>query len=290
MPEGQTAMMLTALRSPGKTVRAFAADPTEFWIKLTSRLRELPEAMQSACPYVPQPEWRQQLHAELGLTHPCPSIKEVDAVWQDVLQVMRGRGVKTGPMSYHCWNDGDPAFIAAVWCLTRHLNARKVVETGVAHGVTSRFVLEALTRNVGGGHLWSIDLPPQLHPEIHSEIGIAVGHGLRDRWTYITGSSRRRLPDLLADIGPIDLFVHDSAHTTDNVLFEMRQAWASLRPGGAIVADDIDLNWGFQTFCASVPHQRAWVCESEPIAPDPRRSNAKGLFGIVIKPSEVRFD
>jgi hypothetical protein len=34
----------------------------------------------------------------------------------------------------------------------------KVVETGVAHGVTSRFILEALSRN-GDSHLWSIDLP-----------------------------------------------------------------------------------------------------------------------------------
>jgi hypothetical protein len=35
-----------------------------------------------------------------------------------------------------------------------------------AHGLTSRFVLEALQRN-DGDHLWSIDVPPLLQPELH---------------------------------------------------------------------------------------------------------------------------
>jgi hypothetical protein len=67
------------------------------------------------------------------------------------------------------------------------------------------------------------------------------------------------------------------------VLFEMRQAWDALRPGGAIVVDDIDANWGFHGFCASVPADQAYVCSAEPFAPDPRRVNRKGIFGIVMK-------
>ena len=86
--------------------------------------------------------------------------------------------MKTGPMSYSVWNDGDPGVTRAIWCLIRHLAASKVVETGVAHGVTSRFVLEALQRN-GGGHLWSIDLPLLLLPELQQEIGVAVPDALR---------------------------------------------------------------------------------------------------------------
>jgi hypothetical protein len=80
-----------------------------------------------------------------------------------------------------------------------------VVETGVAHGVTSRFVLEALTRN-GGGHLWSIDLRPPAHPELHWHIGIAVDQHSRGHWTYVAGSSRRRLIPLLKRVGIIGPF------------------------------------------------------------------------------------
>src|SRR5206468_1348430 len=159
------------------------------------------------------------------------------------LSTLGAQRVRGGPASYLGWNDGDPALIEAIWCMIRHLAAERVVETGVGHGLTSRFVLEALGRN-GGGHLWSIDLPPPRNPEVHHEIGAAVGSGFAGRWSYIRGSSRRRLPELLAGIAPIDLFIHDSLHSAYNTAFEMSRAWAALRPGGAIVVDDIDLSWG----------------------------------------------
>jgi len=273
---------LHALVKAPLTVRALVRNPAEFWNKLISELRELPEPKLPPCPYVVDPDWREHLHAWLGVTMPCEIAAEIKPIWLDVVKLMNSKGVKAGPMTYVGSNDGDPGFIDAVWCLARHLNARKVVETGVAHGVTSRFLLEALSRN-GGGHLWSIDLPPLMHPQVHKEIGIAVTEAQRDHWKLIDGSSRRHLPSLLANTGPIDLFVSDSKHTAYNVLFEMRQAWEALRPGGAIVVDDIDANWGFHTFCSSVPSEKAFVCSAEPFAPDPRRVNLKGMFGIVLK-------
>jgi predicted O-methyltransferase YrrM len=127
-----------------------------------------------------------------------------------------------------------------MWCLTRNLRPAKVVETGVARGLTSRFILEAMERN-GTGHLWSIDLPPT-NPELQRQVGAAVEDRLRDRWSYIRGSSRRRLPVLLHELGQIDLFLHD-------------------------------------TF----PSHSSLVCEAEPLQPDLRRFNGKGLFGIVLK-------
>jgi hypothetical protein len=113
----------------------------------------------------------------------------------------------------------------------------------------------------------------------------AVRDGLRYRWSYVKGSSRRRLPQLLAEIGQIDLFIHDSAHTEDNVRFELDRAWASLKPGGAVMVDDIDYNWGFYTFRQTNPHHQFLVCHAEPLEPDPSRFDAKGLFGIARKAS-----
>src|SRR4029453_1272831 len=127
--------------------------------------------------------------------------------------------------------------VRAIWCLTRHLRPRTVVETGVGHGVTSRFVLEALERN-GGGHLWSIDLPPW-DRDWRAQISAAVGDLHAERWSYVKGSSRRRLPDFLAPVGQIDLFIHDSLHSEHNVRFELDRAWVSLNPLGAIVVDDV---------------------------------------------------
>jgi hypothetical protein len=77
---------------------------------------------------------------------------------------------------------------------------------------------------------------------------VAVPGGLRARWTYVFGSSRQRLPHLVAQLAPIDLFLHDSMHTTRNVLFELETVWPGLRPGGVILVDDIDLSRGFEEF------------------------------------------
>jgi hypothetical protein len=130
--------------------------------------------------------------------------------------------------------------------------------------------------------LWSIDYPPLDHVW-HEQIGIAVGGRFADRWSYVRGSSRRRLRGILSKLGGIDLFIHDSAHTERNVRFEVDRAWPTLRSGGAIVIDDIDANWAFRSFTQAVPDCASIVCEAEPLRPDLRRFNQKGLFGIVLK-------
>jgi hypothetical protein len=139
----------------------------------------------------------------------------------------------------------------------------------------------ALKRN-RDGHLWSIDLQP-LERFWRGEIGIAVGSGHSDRWTYIKGSSRRRLPGLLRERGQIDHFVHDSRHSERNVRFELDGIWPTLGPKGAVVVDDIDANWVFQSFTQAIPDQQSLICEAEPRRPDLRRFNKKGLFGIILK-------
>jgi len=219
-------------------------------------------------------DWRHQLDVSDA------DMEKIADLSSSINATLSSRGIRPGPESYNFWNDGDPAFLLAIWCLMRRLGATKIVETGVAHGVTSRILLEALQ---GRGHLWSIDLPPRWAPEIHGEIGAAVGDCPSEQWSLIFGHSRRRLPKLLKSIAPIDLFVHDSQHSRYNMLFEMMQGWRALRPGGAMVVDDIDLNPAFDEFGQTVVGEKL-VCESQPIRPDTRRFNGKGLFGILIKP------
>jgi hypothetical protein len=276
--------VLSPLERARRALTALAADPIEFYARLADDWRERPERGRPVRAYTIASDWDTRLHAHFGEASPCAYAAEAALIWKDVLARMESQGISAGPMSYLGSNDGDLGLSRAVWCLVRHLKATRVVETGVAHGVTSRFVLEALARN-GGGRLWSVDLPPIMHPEVHREIGVAVDDGLRDSWTYIKGSSRRRLPGLLKRAAPIDLFIHDSRHTADNVLFELKLAWAALRPGGAVVVDDVDTNNGFHQFCETVRHEQAWVGEAEPARPDERRANRKGYFGVILKPA-----
>jgi hypothetical protein len=202
-------------------------------------------------------------------------------LWATVISELEAKGIRAGPESFQWWNDGDAGLVRAIWCLTRHLKPKNVVETGVAHGVTSRFILEALERN-GDGHLWSIDLPP-LDRTWRQQIGVAVGDRHSDRWSYIRGSSRHRLPGLLSQLGQIDLFIHDSLHSERNVRFELDRAWAALGSYGALVVDDVDANWGFRNFTRAVSSDLSLICEAEPLRPDLRRFNKKGLFGIILR-------
>ena len=175
---------------------------------------------------------------------------------------MAQHGLRVGRENYGDDDDADPGLARTLWCLVCHLQAAQVVETGVAHGLSSRMMLEALARN-GDGRLSSIDLPAMTIHERRAEVGVAVPDGLRDRWSYLEGSSRRRLPALLRQLGQIDLFVHDSLHSTRNVRWELTSAWRALRPGGVVVVDDVDFNWGFEEFLAAGEDREPLWCMAD---------------------------
>ena len=259
------------------------ADPGETWTKIRDIYVAEREQCRPQCHYEADDNWEQWLHARLGVQWPCQFTSEFQGLWREVVTELVAKGIRAGPESFGSWNDGDAGLVRAIWCLTRHLRPNNVVETGVAHGVTSRFILEALERN-GSGRLSSIDLPP-IETVWQKQVGLAVAERHARQWTYIKGSSRLRLPKLLFQIGQIDLFVHDSLHSERNVRFELDRAWANLRPGGAIVADDVDANWGFRSFTQTFSGHQSIICEAEPLHPDLRRFNKKGLFGIILKES-----
>ncbi len=266
---------------PQRAITALKTDPLGLLETLQDRIVQEREYRRGPCIHDATPNWESRLHAALAISPPCAAIAEFHTEWPKAVAAVAAKGINVGPESFNGYNDGDGALVRAIWCLVRHLKPQNVVETGVAHGFTSRFILEAMERN-GSGRLSSIDRPP-LDPQMQKQIGIAVDERLSGRWTLIRGTSRRCLPGLLKRLGTIDLFVHDSLHTERNVLFELECAWRHLRRGGALVVDDIDSNRGFRTFTERHPGQTLLVCEAEPVRPDHRRFNKKGLFGIILR-------
>jgi predicted O-methyltransferase YrrM len=269
------------LKPPMRVAVGIAADPLEAWIKLQEKYADWRRGPEPECTCQTNSDWESLLHQHLRAEWACRSVSEFWDIWHNVIDELEAQGIHAGPGSFRSWNDGDAALTRAIWCLVRHLNPESVVETGVAHGVTSRFILEALERN-GRGHLWSIDLPPA-EGVWKRQVGVAVRGCHKTRWTYIKGSSRRRLPKLLSQLDHIDLFIHDSLHSKRNVLFELERAWEFVRAGGALVVDDVDVNGGFESFTKTLPRSQFMICEAEPARPDVRRFNQRGLFGIILK-------
>jgi predicted O-methyltransferase YrrM len=75
---------------------------------------------------------------------------------------------------------------------------------------------------------------------------------LRERWHLVLGRSQEELPPLLARIGEIDFFMHDSEHSYECMSFEFRTAWEALREGGVLVADDVNVNAAWEEFAREV--------------------------------------
>jgi predicted O-methyltransferase YrrM len=274
------------MRHPARGLGAVLSEPLGTWERIYEDHCYTVEQRLPPYHYQANSDWEAQLHIELGTECPCIERSEPTSLWPAITATLAARGIEVGPLSFFHWNDGDPAFIRAIWCLIRHLKPERVVETGIAHGVSSRFILEALKLN-GTGKLWSIDLPPIEH-HWRDRVGIAVSEEFYDRWRLIKGSSRRNLIPLMRELGTLDLFIHDSLHSGRNVSFELEEAWRVLRPGGAIVVDDVDANSAFHEFTTRNPEHFSVVCEAEPVRPDIRRFNKKCLFGIIIRRSQVQ--
>lgn len=158
-------------------------------------------------------------------------------------------------------HDGGNTLAQTLWILIRHRKPARIVETGVARGISSAFQLGALAAN-GEGQLWSIDLPP-VRGDWQVETGDAVPERLKGRWTYIRSSSRRGLPPLLAELGAIDMFVHDGLHTAETMTFEFHHVWPYLADSGVLVADDADANVAFVDFCRRAALEPLALIEAE---------------------------
>lgn len=137
-----------------------------------------------------------------------------------------------------------------LYLICRVLRPEAVVETGVADGYSSCLILAALEAN-GKGRLVSIDLPNQPGEEIDHPTGWLVPERLRPRWELAIGDAREILPSLLARLGTIGLFFHDSLHSYENMLSEFTLAWGHLCPGGMLAADDVTENRAFRDFAAA---------------------------------------
>ena len=146
------------------------------------------------------------------------------------------------------WN-ARREMLRLVGVAVRELRPAVVVETGVARGFSSATILAAL-RDHGNGRLHSIDLPA-IQYETDVDIGAAVPLQLRHGWDLRLGDSRKALPRLLDDVGVVDLFLHDAAHTYGAQFREYRTVWPYLRPGGLLISDDIN-NSAFLEFADSV--------------------------------------
>jgi len=137
-----------------------------------------------------------------------------------------------------------------LYLMVRMARPQVVVETGVASGFSTTFILQALEDN-GAGRLYSIDLPNsgmRFLPEGRGP-GWVVPERLRTRWTLILGKTFEKLVPLLEELHALDVFLHDSEHTYEAMTYEYEASWPFIKPGGFLLSDDVGKNEAFTDFC-----------------------------------------
>ena len=177
----------------------------------------------------------------------------------------------------------NEAFFIPLYFLVRELKPEIIIETGVHRGVSSLFILQALEDN-SKGKLYSIDLPlaeydtdsrgatkSVLPPE---KIGVCVSKNLKKRWNLILGDSKKELPKILSSLKFIDMFLHDSKHTYEHMMWEFNTIWPSLCDNGVLVSDDTNWNTSFVDFSSKVARKNIQLV---------RDKISTETFGIILK-------
>jgi predicted O-methyltransferase YrrM len=182
--------------------------------------------------------------------------------WRTVEGETRGHRYNTGRAT---GRDGYGEGLR-LYAVLRKLRPAIAVETGVCNGVSTAFLLLALDAN-GAGELHSLDLPEIAGEDYEPgtfwdgkggavipagrEPGWMIPAHLRGRWHLTLGRSQDDLPGLLDRLGTIDFFLHDSEHSEACMRFEFDAAWAALRDGGVLAADDVNANTAYADFAAA---------------------------------------
>jgi predicted O-methyltransferase YrrM len=140
----------------------------------------------------------------------------------------------------------------ALYMLARIFKPEVVLETGVANGVSSSFILKALDQN-SRGMLYSIDLHYRegVSVPIGKELGWIIPEELRNRWLLVLGESTKVLPKLLKKLGTVDIFFHDSRHTYKTMIKKYSIVWPFLKDGGLLLSHDVKSNDAFLDFVNS---------------------------------------
>jgi predicted O-methyltransferase YrrM len=145
---------------------------------------------------------------------------------------------------------GGPGDLDLLYWSAEHLQASRIIETGVAYGWSSLALLLSL-KNRPDARLISTDMP---YPCRNNEpyVGCIVPGELKDPWQVIADPDRRALPEALAEAGELDMCHYDSDKSYDGRTWAYSLLWRAIKPGGFFISDDIGDNTAFRDFSRSI--------------------------------------
>ena len=143
-------------------------------------------------------------------------------------------------------NFGGQGHVDLLFNLCEGINAKKVVETGVAYGWSSSAILKSLS--IRGGKLVSVDMPMIKQKDYHL-IGVAVEDKNYKYWDLIREPDKFGLNKAIKKLNySFDLAHYDSDKSYYGRKWSQPLIWKYLRKGGIFISDDIEDNAAFREF------------------------------------------
>ena len=136
------------------------------------------------------------------------------------------------------WN-AELELFSLLYVLVKSKKPQLLVETGVAHGVSTSAIMSALDEDNSSGSLNSFDVLPETKEAY-------LGKG---KWNFHLLDKKRTHKQLSVAVGNsplVDIWLHDSNHGYRWQKFEYLLALSRLKEDGVLISDDIDASpaWG----------------------------------------------
>ncbi len=149
-------------------------------------------------------------------------------------QILSGLPISGGDNNATTGGGGNEVLL---YFLTRIINAKNALETGVSAGSSSRSILEALKVN-GEGKLFSSDLATVLQK---NQVGILVGKSFKSNWYLWDQGDKENLPLIFQKDSNFDLIYYDSDKSYDAKKWFHSEIIKKNTPK-ILVYDDVDRN------------------------------------------------
>lgn len=152
-----------------------------------------------------------------------------------------------------------------LYSTVRFLKPANIIETGVANGHSSYFILNALLKNQSGT-LHSFD--------VNNDVGKLIAEDEKKRWDLNILPPRGRkkaFRDIIKRYSEVDIFIHDSNHFYYWQMFEYKTVWEYLKSGGLLLSDDVDSSYAFLDFCKKTLNKPIFL------------SDSRKIFGVLVK-------
>ena len=187
-----------------------------------------------------------QRYPDVNITEFESELKEINDNVEEFFSKLKNKEYPSKEMPYPIDYSISSDSRKFLYILCRIVRPKNVIETGVAYGLSSFYILSALNKNKFG-ILTSIDsvFRPWQSEEM---IGSVIPEKLRDKWKLVLGKSNEKLLDEFKKTKDVEIFIHDSLHSYKNMTFEFNCAINNIKNNGIIISDDILDNDAFYDF------------------------------------------